>query len=185
MTRATGAYLLFGHDGPYAVERFVLDGDQDRWSWTADREEPGSGAPLGRLELHRDGPAVRLHAEAGGWVLRGAAAGGEVVWRRGSEERTAAADGFAGSSPAHLLAAAAQAADGPARLRLVEVTEPVLATRQVLQDWTAAAAERRGDVELVGHRWTDPATGSGGVVWLAGGLVVAAPGVRLLSLTLP
>lgn len=184
MSRATGAYLLSGHDGPYAVERFELTGDEDRWSWTAVREEPGSGAPLGRLELHRDGPAVRLHAEAGGWVLRGASDGGQVVWRRGSEERTAAADGFTGSSPAHLLVAAALAPAG-ARLRLVQVTEPVLATREVLQDWSAPQPEQRDGVALVGQRWSDLATGDGGPLWLSGGLVVAAPGVRLLSLTLP
>jgi len=181
---ATGAYLLSGHDGPYAVERFCLSGADDRWSWTATREEPGGGAPLGRLELHRDGAAVRLHMEAGGWVLRGAAAAGEVVWRRGDEERAAAADGFAGTSPGHLLAAAALTVAGQVRLRLVEVTEPVLATREVLQDWSAGEPEVRGDVELVGHRLSDPATGAGGRVWLAQGLVLAAPGVRLLSLTL-
>ena len=184
---ATGAYLLSGHDGPYAVERFSCSreasGDADRWRWTATREDPRTGAPLGRLELHRDRAALRLHVEAGGWVLRGAAGSGEVVWRRGSEERTAAADGFTGSSPAHLIVASALAA-GPVRLRLVEVTEPVLATREVLQDWTAGEPEVRDDVRLVSHRWSDPATGDGGPVWLSGGLVLAGPGVRLLSLTL-
>jgi hypothetical protein len=183
VSRASGTYLLSGHDGPYAVERFRLTGDQDRWSWTATREEPDTGAPLGRLEVHADGATLRVHAEAGGWVLRGAASGGQVVWRRGDEERTAAADGFTGSSPAYLVAAAARAAAGPVRLRLVEVTEPVLATREVLQDWSAGQPEVRVDVELVGHRWSDPATGEGGPVWLSGGLVLAAPGARLLSLT--
>jgi hypothetical protein len=181
--RVQGSYLLSGHDGPSAVERFSCSGEDDRWSWTATREDPVGGAALGRLEVHRDGPDVRVHAEAAGWVLRGAATGGEVVWRRGVVERTAAADGFTGSSPAHLLVAAQLAVDGK-RLRLVEVTEPVLGTREVLQDWSAARREARGDVAVVGHRCTDPATGSGGQVWLADGVVLSAPGVRLLSLTL-
>jgi hypothetical protein len=182
--QATGAYLLSGHDGPYAVERFSLASSGDGWGWTATREEPGSGAPLGRLELHREGGAVRLHVEAAGWVLRGAAADGEAVWRRGAEERAAAADGFTGSSPAFLLATAGLAGAGAVRLRLVEVTEPVLATREVLQDWAAPRPVVRDDVEVVGHRVRDPASGAGGELWLAGLLVLAAPGVRLLSLTL-
>jgi len=181
---ATGAYLLSGHDGPYAVERFSLSGGSDRWSWTATREEPAGGAGLGRLDVHRDGATLRLHVEAGGWVLRGASAPGQVVWRRGTQEHAAAADGFTGSSPAFLLAAAALAGAGPVRLRLVEVTEPVLATRQVLRDWSAGESASREGVEVVGHRWSDPATGDGGPVWLAAGLVLSAPGVRLLSLTL-
>jgi hypothetical protein len=184
VSRATGAYLLSGHDGPIAVERFELTGSQDRWSWTAVREDAVSGSALGRLEVHRDGADVRVHAEAAGWVLRAAATGGQVVWRRGEQERSAAADGCTGSSPAHLLVAAARAADGPVRLRLVEVTEPVLATREVLQDWSAARHEVRDGVAVVGHHCTDPATGAGGQVWLADGVVLSAPGVRLLSLTL-
>jgi hypothetical protein len=184
VSRATGAYLLSGHDGPFAVERFTCTGSDGRWSWTATREEPGTGAALGRLEVHLDGSEVRVHAEAAGWVLRAAATGGQVVWRRGDEERSAAADGCTGSSPAHLLVAAARAADGPVRLRLVEVTEPVLATREVLQDWSAAQHEVRDGVAVVGHRCTDPATGAGGQVWLAAGVVLSAPGARLLSLTL-
>ena len=86
----SGAYLLSGHDGPPVLERFTCVEDGGRWSYEGVRQDPATGAPLGRLELQRDGGTVRLHAEAGGWVLRGAAAGGAVVWRRGSDEREAA-----------------------------------------------------------------------------------------------
>ena len=99
----SGAYLLSGHDGPYALERFTCVDDADGWAYDGVREHPATGAPLGRLSLRLDGGTVRLHAEAGGWVLRGAASAGAAVWRRGSEEREAVADGFTGSSPAHLV----------------------------------------------------------------------------------
>jgi hypothetical protein len=102
---------------------------------------------------------VRVHAEAAGWVLRAAATAGEVVWRRGAEERRAAADGCTGSSPAHLVVAAALAAERPARLRLVELTEPVLATREVLQDWSAARHEVRDGVAVVGAPVDRPGDG--------------------------
>ena len=129
--------------------------------------------------MHRDGGAVRLHAETGGWVLRGAAAGGQVLWRRGEQERSAPGDGFTGSSPALLLACARAG-----RMRLVEVTEPVLATRTTTQDWTALGREEREGVVVDAYQVDDLETGERRTVRLAGDVVVEAPGVRLLALTL-
>ena len=123
---------------------------------------------------------MRLHAEAGGWVLRGAAAGGQVLWRRGEQERSTAGDGFTGTSPAHLLAAAGLARP---RLHLVEVTEPVLATRATTQDWTALGDEERDGVLVVAWQVDDLTTGERRTVRLAGDVVVEAPGVRLIALT--
>jgi len=171
-----GTYLLSGHEGPYALERFTCVQDGDRWAYDGVREDPATGAPLGRLLLRLGGGTARLHVEAGGWVLRGAAAAGEVLWRRGSEEHEAAGDGFTGSSPAHLVVAARL---GRARLRLVEVTEPVLATRLVQRSWTALGAQDEVEVCEV----ADLATGEGGRVHLAEDVVVDAPNVRLLTLT--
>lgn len=172
----SGVYLLSGHDGPYALERFTCVGDGGRWSYDGACEDPATGVPLGSLVLRLDGGTVRLHAEAAGWVLRGAAAGGSVLWRRGSDEREAAADGFTGTSPAHLVVAARL---GLPRTDLVEVTEPVLATRLVRRAWTRLGSEQ--DVDA--HEVTDLATGETGRVHLAGDVVVDAPGVRLLALT--
>ena len=105
------------------------------------RTDAATGAPRGRLWLRVDerGVTTRLEVEAGGWVLRGGCLGDEVLWRRGDEEASAAADGFTGTSPAYALAAVRRlrlAVGESRRLRLVEVTEPVLATRLVEQVWT-------------------------------------------------
>lgn len=177
----TGAYLLSGHDGPYAVERFRCDGSGDDWRYEATREHLSTGATLGRIELQLTGSTTRLHAEGGGWVLRGAAGAGEVLWRRGEQESTAAGDGFTGSSPAFLVAGSRR---GPDRLRLIEVTEPVLATRSVLQQWAAQDESERDGVRVRRYEVDDLATGERRVVHLAGDVVVDAPGVRLVELDL-
>ena len=172
----SGAYLLSGHDGPYALERFTCVGDGGSWSYDGVREDPATGVPLGSLALRVDGATVRLQVEAAGWVLRGAAAGGSVLWRRGSDEHDAAADGFTGTSPAHLVVAVRV---GRPRLVLVEVTEPVLATRLVQRSWACLGAQEEVDV----HEVADLATGERGRVHLAADVVVDAPGVRLVTLT--
>ena len=170
---ATGAYELSGHDGPYAVERFTCGPAVGGWRYDAVREN-------GRIELELAGATVRLHVEGGGWVLRGAASGGQAVWRRGAEERTAPADGFAGSSPGLLIACARL--DRP-RLQLVEVTEPVLATRTTTQAWTSLGSAVHDGVAVDSWQVEDLTTGERATVRLAADVVVEAPGVRLTALT--
>ena len=166
-----GTYVLSGHDGPYAVERFTVDGS----SYRATRHDPASDVLVGRLEVDL-GPEVRVHAEAAGWVLRGGTVGPEVLWRRGEQEQEAVADGFTGTSPAYALAVVGRlrsslAVGASTRLRLVAVTEPVLATRLVDEQWTRVDAERWQAVDL--------ATGEGRDLLLADGLVVAGTGLTL------
>ena len=116
----------------------------------------------GRLHLRVDaaGVTTRLHAEAGGWVLRGGCVGDAVLWRRGRRgEGEAVALGFTGAHPAYDVAVALRlrlAVGESRRVRLVEVTEPVLATRLVDRQWSRPAA----------GRWVvdDLATGSGASV---------------------
>lgn len=176
---SSGAYLLSGHDGPYALERFTCGPTPEGWRYEAVREDPRTAVVTGRLEVHLDGGTTRLHVEAGGWVLRGAAAGGQALWRRGAEEHTAAADGFTGTSPAFLVLGALL---GPARRRLVEVTEPVLATRSTDQQWAALPEEQHGGVLVGLWQVDDLATGERRTVRLAGDVVVQAPGIQLRAL---
>ena len=125
------------------------------WSY----DEPG------RLLVQVDGSGVttRLQAQAGGWVLRGGCVGGSVLWRRGELEGEAVALGFTGPHPAYDVAVALRlrlAVGDRRRVRLVEVTEPVLATRLVDRSWSRPAAARWVVDDLAtGERWdVDPDT---------------------------
>ena len=108
----------------------------DGWSW----DEPGL-----RLQVDAAGVTTRLHVEAGGWVLRGGCVGGSALWRRGDLEAEAVALGFTGAHPAYDVAVALRlrlAVGERRRVRLVEVTEPVLATRLVDRQWERPAPDR-------------------------------------------
>jgi len=107
------------------------------WSY----DEPGRL----HLRVDRSGVTTRLHVEAGGWVLRGGCVGGSVLWRRGELEGEAVALGFTGACPAYDVAVALRlrlAVGEQRRVRLVEVTQPVLATRLVDRQWSRPAARR-------------------------------------------
>lgn len=170
----SGVYLLSGHDGPVAVERFTCGEDLEGWRYVGSREHPATGYPLGRIELLVDaaGRITRLEVTAGGWQLRGGVVGPDALWRRGDEEHSIGAHGFTGTSPAFAIASARLASSGVERQRLVAVADEVLATLTVDQTWT-----RAGD----GWGSTDLATGGGGRWRIAGDVVRAGPGVRLLD----
>lgn len=176
MGPARGSYLLADHEGPYAVERFTCGPDGDGWTYTATRHEPRSGRTTGRLCLRLDaaGVTTRLHVEGGGWVLRGGCVGAHVLWRRGEQEHEQVASGFSGTSPAYALAAVqrtALAVGEQRRLRLVAVTEPVLATRVVDQGWSRPAPDRWDAVDL--------ATGERSSVRWEDGVLVEGTGLTL------
>ena len=115
----TGTYRLAGGD-----EGFSCAPGPSGWRYV------GSG-PGGRLDLTVDGGGrqVRVELAAGGWLLRGGVSGADTVWVRSGAgsapvERSAAASGFAGSSPGLLVAAVRLLRLSPgarARLRLVQV----------------------------------------------------------------
>jgi hypothetical protein len=107
------------------------------WTW----DDPGRL----HLEVDRAGVTTRLQAEAGGWVLRGGCVGASALWRRGDREHEAVATGFTGPDAAYDVAVALRlrlAVGERRRVRLVEVTEPVLATRLVDHEWSRPAAGR-------------------------------------------
>ena len=169
----SGAVVLSGHEGPYAVERFSCTDDADGWSWAAVRSDPATGAPLGRLWLQvcPAGVTRRLHVEGGGWVLRGGCVGDEVLWRRGEQEGELVGSGFWGTSPAYAGAAVRRlrlAVGETRRLRLLAVLDPVLSLRTVDTAWT----------RLDDDRWhvDDLATGERRSLTVRGGSVLAGTG---------
>ena len=149
---------------------------------------PSTGAPLGRLDVALDGAGRphRVHVELGGWELRGGAVGPHVLWRRGEREHEERAAGFTGTSPVWAVAAARLlgAAPGPVRLRLVRLGDEALAALVVDQEWARSGEQEHDGVPVVRWDVDDLATGERRGVHLAGDLVVEAPGVRLLELTL-
>ena len=186
----SGRYLLSGHDGPWAVEEFRCGPGPAGWRYVGERTDPATGAPLGRVDLTLDaaGRAVRLHVAGAGWELRGGAAGADVLWRRGEDERTERAAGFTGTSPAYAVATSrllSLAVEDRRRVRLVVVTEPALATRVVDEGWALTGVEDHDGLQVARYEVADLTTGERRVVHLTGDVVVAADGVVLASLDGP
>ncbi|MFL6128835.1 MAG: hypothetical protein ACJ73E_07200 [Mycobacteriales bacterium] len=158
-----------------------------------------SSWPGGRLDLTVDGGGrqVRVELASGGWLLRGGVSGPSTVWVRSgagspAEERSAAAAGFAGSSPGLLLAACRLLRLSPgsrSRLRLVLVSGEALATRVVEQGWELVGVTSHptelGPLPVGRYRVADLDTGDMGEVHVAGDVVLAAPGVQLVELSSP
>ncbi len=161
-----------------------------------------SGAtPGGRVDVAVDSRwrQVRLEIHGGGWLLRGGVTGPKTLWVRGAagdlagaQEHTAAAAGFTGSSPGLLVAIARSLAltvGVAARVRLVAVTAPVLATRLVEQEWTLheVSEHETETAPLAVERYSvaDLATGVTEVLYLSGDVALSGPGVELHALASP
>lgn len=152
------------------MERFRCGPTTAGWSYAATRHEPVSGALVGKIELAMS----RWHLEAGGWVLRAGVVGDQVLWRRGDQDGEAVAVGLTGTSPAYdvvLIGQLALAVGEQRRVRLLAVTEPVLATRLVDEQWHRTAEDRYEAIDL--------ATGEGRWRQLDADLVVAGAGLVL------
>jgi len=179
-----GTYV---HDSE-VEERFSCAPEGGGWRYTAERSDGGT------VELVADGrwrPA-RLQVTSGDHVLRGGAAGAELLWVTGGRERSARATGVGGESPGRLVAGARSLglAEGErADVRLLVLTEPALAVRTVPQRWALTtitwheADEGRLPVER--YEVTDLETGEISEFHLAGDVVVAAPGIELTDLDEP
>ncbi|MFI1586289.1 hypothetical protein [Embleya sp. NPDC020630] len=181
------------HDGtPLGEERFSCAPGPIGWRYT------GSGIDL---TLDARGRPVRLEVLAGGWRVRGGAtavAGAPgVVWLRAAADPTvdapateaeARAAGFTGRSPAFLIATATLlnlAVGDSARLRLIALTEPVLAAHTVDQSWTLATIETHDGLTVERYEVDDLATGERATIHLSGDVVLAAPGIELEALDTP
>ncbi|SFC11305.1 hypothetical protein [Streptomyces aidingensis] len=199
----SGRYLLHDpHDRtPLGEERFQCAPGPSGWRYTARRLGP-DGRPAGSLDLTVDqrGRPLRLEARAGRWQLRGAALDGLSWVRTGpggehAEPGNARAHAFTGGSPAHLVAVARLlrlTPGGPAaRVRLLALTEPVLAPRTVDQSWTLLSsalhrdAAAGGELTVEEYRIDDLESGERGLVHLTGDIVLAAPGIELDDLDAP
>lgn len=129
------------------------------------------------LALDAAGRQRRVEFRADGRVLRGGVIGTETLWVRDGRERAVLAAGFAGDSPALLLAATRLLDLTPGdriRLHLILVTGPALATREVDQGWELIAPHH--------YRLTHLDTGESGDVHLQDGMILSAPGVHLTAL---
>lgn len=169
-------------------ERFSCAPYGGGWRYTARRSDGGT------VELTADGrwrPA-RLQVTAGEHVLRGGAAGAELLWVTAGREHSARAAGFLGDSPG-LLVAVARSLDltegESVDVRLLLVTEPALAVRTVPRRWTLTDItwhEAGGDrLPVERYEVTDLDTGEISECHLAGDVVVAAPGIELTDLRDP
>jgi len=179
-----------------AVEVFRCAGGPAGWQYTADVRDP-DGRPRGRLDVTVDGAGrqVRVELVSAGWRIRGGVAGAEAIWLRAAAdgtsamERSAQAAGFVSRSPAFLLAELRRLRLGPggrARVRLVELVEPALATLLVDQEWVELGVTEHpteiGPLPVRRYRIADLATGAARVVHVAGDVLVAAPHIELAAL---
>ena len=133
-----GSYAVGGD-----VERFSCGSGPAGWRYLGTR----SAGDNVDLTVDTSGRVLRLLVEQDGWALRGGSAGQELLWVRGDDEHRAVAAGFAGTSPAFDLAVArmlALSVGSSRRVTLVEVCEPVAATRTVLHAWARTPCEEPG-----------------------------------------
>lgn len=191
------------HDGtPLGGERFSCAPGPAGWRYTATALD---GRRSVDLAVDSRGRPVRLEMVAGDWRVRGGATvvdgAAGVVWVRGAVdpaladqavEGEARAAAFTGRSPAFLVATARLLGLAPGqsvRVRLVELTEPVLAPHPCDQAWALTGIEEHptpaGPLPVARYEVADLATGVRGVVHLAGDVVLAAPGVELEELDGP
>ncbi|MEW2418909.1 hypothetical protein AB0953_35310 [Streptomyces sp. NPDC046866] len=196
-----GRYSLHDpHDHtPLGEEHFNCAPGPSGWRYVAQRTGP-DGEHRGSVDLAIDelGRPIRLELNAASWQVRGAAIDG-VTWVRSDPTGTEATEGnapaaaFTGTSPAFLVATARllrPAAGAPAtRVRLVALTDPVLAPRTVDQAWQHAGRTTHdtdtGPLVVDAYRITALDTGEVHTVHLAGDVVLSAPGIELEHLETP
>jgi hypothetical protein len=196
-----GRYSLHDpHDHtPLAEEHFQCAPGPSGWRYVSQSVTP-TGDHSGSVDLALDelGRPIRLELHTADWQVRGAAIDG-VTWVRSDATGTHATEGnvrahaFTGTSPAFLVATARLLRLTPSpsatRVRLVALTEPVLAPRTVDQSWALlkreAHATDSGPLTVEEYQVTALDTGEQHAVHLAGDVVLAAPGIELEDLASP
>ncbi|MFI5987859.1 hypothetical protein ACIBEA_44300 [Streptomyces sp. NPDC051555] len=196
-----GRYSLHDtHDHtPLGEEHFHCAPGPSGWRYVAQLTTP-DGGHRGSVDLAVDelGRPIRMEINASSWQVRGAAIDG-VTWVRtdptGAEatEGNVRASGFTGTSPAFLVSTARllhlAPGDPATRVRLVALTDPVLAPRTVDQAWQlterAEHATDSGPLLVDTYRISALDTGEVHTVHLAGDVVLSAPGIELEHLESP
>ncbi|MFJ6252884.1 MULTISPECIES: hypothetical protein [unclassified Streptomyces] len=196
-----GRYSLHDpHDHtPLGEEHFHCAPGPSGWRYVAQTTTP-SGDHRGSVDLAVDelGRPIRLELHAAGWQVRGAALDG-VTWVRTDPAGADAAEGnvrahaFTGSSPAFLVALTRLlrlTPDSPeTRVRLVALTDPVLAPLTVDQSWALLRSEAHptdnGPLTVDEYQVSTLDTGERHTVHIAGDVVLAAPGIELEDLDTP
>ncbi|CAM5384549.1 hypothetical protein [Streptomyces fumanus] len=196
-----GRYSLHDpHDHtPLAEEHFQCAPGPSGWRYVSRRVTP-AGDQSGSVDLALDGLGrpIRLELHAGDWQVRGAALDG-VTWVRTDPTGAHATEGnvrahaFTGTSPAFLVATARLLRLTPSgsatRVRLVALTDPVLAPRTVDQSWALLKREAHptdnGPLTVEEYQVTALDTGEQHAVHITGDVVLAAPGVELEDLDSP
>ncbi|MGV9254943.1 hypothetical protein [Streptomyces sp. NPDC003697] len=196
-----GRYALHDpHDHtPFAEEHFHCAPGPSGWRYVS-QVTTVSGEHRGSVDLAIDdlGRPIRLELHSGSWQVRGAAIDG-VTWVRTDPTGTHATEGnvrahaFTGTSPAFLVATARLLRLTPSssatRVRLVALTDPVLAPRTVDQSWALVHSETHdtdnGPLTVDEYQVTELDTGERHAVHIAGDVVLAAPGVELEDLESP
>jgi hypothetical protein len=186
--------------GPILVERFSCAPGPVGWRYAATVAEEATGVVRGRVDVTVDARwrQARVELRAGAWLLRGGVAGRELLWVRGgadgagATEHAEVAAAFTGTSPAFLVTTARMlglVAGESASVELVAITGDALATRTVRQRWSyVEGTEHKADVgplRVARFAVADLDTGTVGDVYLAGDVVLAAPGIELRSLESP
>jgi hypothetical protein len=205
----SGRYSLHDpHDEtPFGDERFNCAPGPAGWRYTSQTLDP-NGTPTGSVDLTLDalGRPVRLQLRSGGWQIRGGLLNG-LTWVRSHDDDTEGrhtregnerAHAFTGRSPAFLIAIARMLrassqglrVGGPGtRLRLVALTEPVLAPRTLDQGWSLESIETHatdnGPLRVERYRVADLETGEESLVHIAGDVLLSAPGTELEDLDAP
>ncbi|MGH3328649.1 MAG: hypothetical protein ACRDPT_12780 [Streptomycetales bacterium] len=196
-----GLYSHHGGDGEVvAYERFSCAPGPEGWRYAAEVRDASDSARIGSVDVtvDRRWRPVRVEVGGGGWVVRGGLAGAALMWVRtgpsgaGAHEGSARAAGFSGRSPAFSVVTArllGLSVGDVADVRLVTLTEPVLAPRTADERWRLVevtpheTATRPLPVEHL--EAIDLETGETRQVHLAGDVVLAAPGVALEELGSP
>ncbi|WP_327067194.1 hypothetical protein OG500_15140 [Kitasatospora sp. NBC_01250] len=182
-------------------ERFSCAPGPAGWRYVSKTYAPDGGT-LGTVDLTLDSRSrpLRMELRAGGWQVRGGAVDGVAWVRTDPDDPTGAsateghdrAHGFAGDSPAFLIATARLLRLAPgasARVRLVAFHGTALAPRTFDQGWTLQETEQHptdsGPLLVERYQVADLETGEQREIHLAGDVLLAAPGIELEELEGP